>query len=88
MIKKAVVTMDLDGHFLVEQIDYRERCLKILKSVEYGSHWEDLLEQALDDCDLKEEDLMYCHLNRFAQFLEYFSERGRFEVVEFCSYNL
>jgi hypothetical protein len=82
MIKKAIVTMNEDGHFVAAQIDNREKSISIVKSVYDGELWEDYLEDALDDCDLKEEDLMVCPLNRFDQFLSQFETRGVIEVVE------
>lgn len=79
---KVAVTMNYDGHFLASLIDNREKTIEVLKTVHDGEMWEDYLEDALDACDLKEEDLFICPLNRFEQFIAWFEERGTFEIVE------
>ena len=82
MIKKAIVTMNEDGHFVAVQIDNREKSISIVKSVYDGELWEDYLEDALHGCGIKEEDLMHCHLITFDKFLSWFETRGVIEVVE------
>jgi len=76
---KIAVCLDSDGHFRISDISNRKETIELLKSIQDGGYYDDIIR----DYDLEEKGIET--LSDFVweeDFLQHFTQRGTFELFE------
>jgi len=75
------VALDGDGHFHAAPIDNRKKVLNILKLIQDGDHFADMLNDKEIPTD-KLEDVLKLSQDEWFEYYFVFVQRGAFETIE------